>query len=449
MNRVHLIGIGGSGLSAIARVLLERGFQVSGSDRTISPLAIALEDAGVKLFRSHNPANVHGADVVVRSSAVPDDNPEVVEAKLLGIPVLKRAEFLDMLLKDYFCIAIAGTHGKTTTTAMVSWILTESGKDPSFIIGGVSPDLHGNAHAGKGSCFVIEADEYDRMFLGLKPAVAVVTNVEHDHPDCFPTPEDYFQAFLQFSQGVQNEGLLVVCQDDPGAARLLVAAKRQAIRVRSYSLSDAQPIEHKNGITRFQFRGMQVAISLPGLHNVRNALAALIVADELSLPSEIVIQALSKFHGTGRRFEVIGQVGDVVIIDDYAHHPTEIRATLEAARMRYPDKRIWAVWQPHTFSRTRQLFEGFSTAFMAADVVVVTDVYAAREALPTDGFTSKSVADAIASQGPGQAFFIPARDQVQDFLLQRLSPGDVLLVLSAGDADSISAGVLSALEKAY
>jgi UDP-N-acetylmuramate--alanine ligase len=451
LTHVHLVGIGGSGLSAIARILHERGFLVSGSDRAPSAFTSALQGMGIFIYPSHVATNVHGADLVVRSSAIPDDNPEVVEAKRLGIPVLKRAELMDMLLDGFRCIAVAGTHGKTTTSAMISWILKEVGRDPSYIIGGISLNLANNAGNGSGKDFVIEADEYDRMFLGLKPFIAVITNIEYDHPDCYPTPEEYFQAFSVFVQGLQVGGLLVACKDDQGVANLLSKIDQTGLRVQPYKLSDAEFLGHQEGTTHFIYKGIEFSLQLPGFHNVRNALAALKVVEELGIPLHQAVGALEKFRGTARRFEVKGEVGGIVIIDDYAHHPTEIQATLDAARMRYPGRRTIVVWQPHTYSRTQKLFHEFVEAFSAADLVVVTEVYAARENLPEDGLSARTIAEAISAAktkpSSGQAYFLPTRDQARNFLLEQLVPGDVLMVLSAGDADLISSEIYTILQK--
>ncbi len=451
MTHVHFIGIGGSGLSAIARLLLENGYTVSGSDRLMSPLARDLAAAGVQVTIGHAPANIAGADVVVRSSAVPDDNPEVIAARAAGIAVLKRAEFLGQYIADKRGVAVAGTHGKTTTTAMIAWMLRQLGQDPSYIIGGVSKDLGGNAHAGRGEAFVIEADEYDRMFLGLHPEIAVVTNLEHDHPDCYPTPADYHAAFAAFVQGMKPGGLLLACADDLGAASLLVEPLA-CCRSLSYGLSSTAHYRAAN-LARNERGGLQfnalreeaplVAVSLrvPGEHNVRNALAALAVADAFGLSLADAAAALGEFTGTGRRFDLQGEAWGVDVIDHYAHHPTEIRATLAAARSRYPGRRIWAVWQPHTYSRTQTLLADFTSAFGNADRVIVTEIYAAREQNP--GFSAAVVAAQIQ---PTPAHFSPTLEEAGNYLLSNLQPGDVLLVLSAGDADQISARVLVELK---
>lgn len=473
-KRVHFIGIGGAGLSAIALLLLERGTAVSGSDRQLSPLALRLRQAGAQVFAGHRTENVDGAGLVVRSSAIPDDNVEVQAALSAGIPVLKRADFLGRLMEGSTGVAVAGSHGKTTTTSMVAWMLTTLGRDPSYIIGGVSANLGSNAHAGHGPEFVIEADEYDRMFLGLRPQIAVVTNVEHDHPDCYPTPEDFFQAFSEFAGRILPGGLLLACTDDTGAARLLAEAKSRGQRTTAYGIEEkgagnrgegnrgldylAQNL-HPNdqGGFTFELSGAPVpyplspvSLGVPGLHNVRNALAALGVAGELGLPLEEAAAALAEFKGAGRRFEIKGHAGGVTMIDDYGHHPTAIRATLAAARARYPGRRLWAVWQPHTYSRTMALFDDFAAAFADADLVVVTEIYPAREDPPPGGYSSRKVAEAIsagaAASHPG-VHFSPGLAEARDYLLERLSPGDVLLVFSAGDADQVSVQVLERLRE--
>ncbi len=448
-----MIGIGGTGLSAIARVLLESGNRVSGSDMQASPLALSLQEAGVPVYIGHRPENVHGADLVIRSSAIPDSNPEVVEALRLGLPVYKRADFLGKLMVGRQCIAVAGTHGKTTTTAMIAWIFTSLGQNPSYIIGGVSENLGANAHAGNGPAFVIEADEYDRMFLGLQPSIAVVTNIEHDHPDCYPHPGDYFQAFLEFSRRLAPQGILIACADDPGAVRLMQQCKSEGSQVISYSTLEAdyratslssQPDAGYSFEAHQQGRLLaKISLQVPGIHNVRNALAALAVARQSGLPVEEAAHALSEYRGAGRRFEVRGQAAGVTVIDDYAHHPTEIRATLAAARARYPGRTLWAVWQPHTFSRTQALFTDFVAAFGDADHVLVTEVYASREGALSGQYSSRSVVEAMSHP---DARYVPTLEQAADTLVSELTSGDVVLVMSAGDADQISGRVLAALQ---
>ena len=465
---MHFIGIGGTGLSAIARVMLESGYQVTGSDRAMSLLARGLQEDGVRITIGHQAENIQDAQVVVRSSAIPDDNIEVLAAHKRGIPVLKRSEFLSILLEGHIGIAVAGTHGKTTTTAMIAWMLTYLKQDPSFICGGVLNNLGSNAHAGHGEAFVIEADEYDRMFLGLKPKIAVITNIEHDHPDCYPTRVDFFNAFDQFASQVWTEGALLVCSNDPGASRLGQAARARGQKVISYAIQADdhrqfdQPADYlakemrpeADGGISFTFVYPQtsqqvsqyprVRLQVPGKHNVQNALAALAIAHQMHLPIDQATQALAEFQGTGRRFQVRAQVAGITVIDDYAHHPTEIKATLSAARMRYAMSRLWVVWQPHTYSRTRLLFNDFAAAFEQADQVIVTDIYAAREKEPDDGFSSRQLVTAMSDS---KVRYITDFSQVAAYLVDHMQAGDVLLVLSAGDADQISTQVVLLLQE--
>jgi UDP-N-acetylmuramate--alanine ligase len=462
MARVHFIGIGGSGLSAIARFLLERGDTVTGSDRVLSPFASELQKAGATVYIGHHPRNITGADWVVRSSAIPDDNPEVRAAELAKIPVYKRADWLGQLMVDKVGIAVAGTHGKTTTSAMIAWVLTELNRDPSFIVGSTLNNLGVNAHAGKGNAFIIEADEYDRMFLGLKPRIEVVTSIEHDHPDIYPTFEDMYAAFESFVDLLPVDGTLIVCADDSGATSLIKHARQESKAVVGYTVQGEMTINSPNWIQAraleansmggFSFEvasnltgspsSVKVDLQVPGIHNVHNALAVLAVVELLGLSAQDAAEALAKFTGTGRRFEIRGEVRGVTIIDDYAHHPTEIVATLAAARARYPERRIWAVWQPHTYSRTQTLFIEFSRAFKDADEVIVSEVYASRE--PKQEFTS---AEIVSAMPHASARYIETLKEISQYLIENIQPGDVLLVLSAGDADQISTDVLAGVQE--
>ena len=461
MTHVHFIGIGGSGLSAIARLLLESGYTVSGSDRVLTPFADDVRKAGATVYVGHHPRNLTDVDWIVRSSAVTDDNPEVAAAQRTGIPVYKRADFLGRLMEDKTGIAIAGTHGKTTTTAMTAWVLTKLDRDPSFIVGSVVNGLGVNAHAGTGHTFVIEADEYDYMFLGLKPRIAVVTSIEHDHPDLFPTLESVYRAFEKFVDLLPEEGTLIVCAEDTGAAALIPHVRKAGRNVISYGVQgdmtintplwvQAQDVK-PNARGGFDFTALtnlsnktsgavKVSLQVPGQHNVRNALAVLAIVSVLGLSRRKAVQALKDFTGTSRRFELRGEVNGIRIFDDYAHHPTEIRATLAGARARFPQARLWAVWQPHTYSRTKTLFLDFARAFKDADRVIVTEVYAARE--PIEAFTS---AEIVSTMPHLSARYIETLPEVTAYLLKNLEPGDVVLVLSAGDADQVSTAVLKGL----
>ena len=399
--------------------------------------------------------------MVIRSSAIAEDNPEVEAAKRAGIPVYKRADFLGQLMPEKTGIAVAGTHGKTTTTAMIAWTLYAMNRDPSFIVGSTLNNLKVNAHAGKGRLFVIEADEYDRMFLGLKPHIEVVTNLEHDHPDCFPTYEDMYSAFQSFVDLLPADGTLIGCAEDEGAMRLLSYARRKGLSVISYSLQGEMTINSPQWLQArtskpnqhggFDFSVttnmgaeaasiVKVSLQVPGEHNVRNALATLSVIAALGLPLQEAADALGEFTGTGRRFEVRGEYKGVIVVDDYAHHPTEIRAALAGAKAHYPNHRIWAVWQPHTYSRTQSLFFEFSRAFGDADEVLVTEIYASREA--KQEFSSAEVVSAMPHPS---VRYTGSLEDTTDYLLKNLRSGDIVIVLSAGDADQISTDLLKKL----
>lgn len=455
---VHFIGIGGTGLSAIARVLLESGYRVSGSDRQMSPLAHNLQTAGVRVIIGHFPENISGADFVIRSSAIPDDHIEVQAARRAGIPVLKRAEFFPELLAGKRTIAVAGTHGKTTAAAMLAWMLYAIEMDPSFIVGGVVENLAVNARLGKSPFFVIEADEYDCMFLGIKPEIALVTNVEYDHPDCFATPEIFYQAFVEFSKGISpNHGKLIVCAEDKGSWRLIKEIKNN-YPVFSYGFSPIDPnykadfqglniSRSQEGCYSFTMmkrgeRLTDVCLSVPGRHNALNALGALAVLDALNMPVDQAAATLNHFQGANRRFEIQGEANGVVFIDDYAHHPTEIQATLAAAKDRFPNNRIIVVWQPHTYSRILALWNGFAHAFSNADQVIVTNIYAAREQAP-DRF---SIEEQVKKIEHPQVYYQDSLQDTCNFLMKMLKPGDVLVVMSAGDADKISQIVMQELK---
>lgn len=451
-QRVHLIGIGGAGLSAIARVLMEQGASVSGSDLVISPVAEALARDGASIFAGHGAENVAGADVVVASSAVPEDNVEIQAARALGIPVLRRPAFLGRMMDGKRGVAVAGTHGKTTTTAMIATILLKAEQDPTFIVGGVVADLGTNARFGAGRLFVIEADEYECTFLSLKPDLAVITNVEHDHPDCYPTFADFRSAFESFVDLVPEEGLLVVCGDDP-VARSIGQSQAGKKSVRFFGLGDqadwrAEEIQANfaGGVDFLAVHQEEtlglVRLRVPGAHNASNAMAALVATDFLGIPFAVAREALRSFRGVARRFEIKGEAEGVVVIDDYAHHPTEIQATLQAAEERFPKRRLWAIWQPHTYSRTKQLLGAFAESFDRADRVIVLPIYAARE---TDTL-GISASDVVEAMDRGEARVAGSLEEAVGWLLTAVRPGDVVLTLSAGDGNWVGERLLAELE---
>ncbi|MDO9545741.1 MAG: UDP-N-acetylmuramate--L-alanine ligase [Pelolinea sp.] len=453
MTHYHLIGIGGTGLSAIARVLFERGNTVSGSDMLLSPLAQELMNLGIPVSIGHEAKNILGADLIIRSSAIPDSNPEIAAALETNIPILKRREFLSELTTGSIVISIAGTHGKTTTSSMIAWCLSELGADPSYVIGGTVKNLASNAHAGKGKYFVIEADEYDRMFLGLDPDVLVITNIEYDHPDCFPTEEKYFDAFHELTEKIKPGGTLIACADHPGVVQLLkqIGEKQKTVTYGTieecnYRIED---LTHTPGfgvafslnypiIEAKEKSNDRISLPIPGTHNAFNAAAAIAVIKTIGLSTQNAIHALEKFKGTGRRFDILGIAAGITIVDDYAHHPTEIQATISAARCRYPDRRIWTVWQPHTYSRTKELFDDFIVSFNESDHVIVTEIYASRE--KENSFSSTKVVESM--DHPDVCYIAHLKD-VTEFLKKKLKDGDILLVLSAGDANRISQEMLN------
>jgi len=451
-KRVHFIGIGGAGLSAIARVVMEQGVEISGSDLVLSPVAKALARDGARVFAGHRAENVAGAELIVVSSAVPASNVEVQAARTAGIPVLERPEFLGQMMDGQVGVAVAGTHGKTTTTAMLASILLEAGRDPTFVVGGVIAGLETNARAGEGSLFVIEADEYDRTFLSLRPKVAIVTNVEHDHPDCYPTFADFRAAFEEFVALVPREGLLVICWDDPVARELGERRRAAGAAVTFFGLGEGAEWRAEEVRPNFaggvdflathegQMLGL-VRLRQPGEHNASNAMAALAVADFFDVLFRVARSALTEFRGVGRRFQVKGEAGGVIVIDDYAHHPTEIRATLRAARGRFPHQSLWVVWQPHTYSRTVELLEEFAQGFGVADRVIVLPIYAARE-IDTLGVSS---ADVVAAMAHPDVRCAGSLDEALVWLGTEVRPGDVVLTLGAGDGDRVGEWLLEVL----
>lgn len=444
-QHIHLVGIGGFGLSAIARILLEQGYYISGSDRSANALTDALEKEGAVIYKGHDAQNVIGAEMVIASSAVAFDHVELAMARALGIPVYKRSDVMADIMSGHTSIAVAGTHGKTTTSAMIAHILMEAGQNPSYIIGGILRNTGRNAGVGSGRAFVVEADEYDNMFHGLRPQIAVVTNVEFDHPDFFATPSEMIQSFSKFIGLLPHDGLLITCADDQTTAILGQNRLVSGLPVAMYGIDSpmanwrAANIQlDVSGQTTFEVINDNHSLGgfhllVPGRHNVQNALAALIAVETQGVPFEVAAQALANFQGAGRRFDLRGEIGGVIVIDDYAHHPTAIRATLDAARHRYPKHQIWAVWQPHTYSRTQALLDSYLTAFEAADHVLITDIYAAREE-PIPGVSAEEVVKAM--KHPDARYTPGLRDATRTLLTDVQAPA-VIVIMSAGDAPLI------------
>jgi UDP-N-acetylmuramate--alanine ligase len=447
---VHVVGIGGTGMSAIARVLLGQGYRVTGSDRMAGALVSALVIEGAAVMIGHDPAHVGAADAVIATSAAADEHVEIAAARARGIPVFRRADVLGDLTHGKRVIAIAGTAGKTTTTAMIAHMLVTLGQDPSYVLGGTLPTTGRNGHAGQGRMFVIEADEYDHMFLGLVPHVAVITNIVWDHPDFFPTLASKIRAFELFSERIAPRGTMLAYSGDSGAVGLLsYFARRSGVTVLSYGSDPKDSIRisqvsFSGGLPSFTllldggYTRVPVRLSVPGMHNVLNAAAAIgaihAAGGEMPPPYRLA-DALERFTGADRRFQVMGERAGVVVVDDYAHHPLKISAALQAARSRYPDRAIWAVWQPHTYTRTQALWDDFTTCFADADHVLVTPIYAAREQ-PIAGVDGAAIAAALAARHP-DARHVESFDVALNTLHRDVRAPAVIILLSAGDAPLI------------
>lgn len=441
LRRLHFVGAGGVGMSGIAEILLQATpLEISGCDLARSEITDRLERLGARMAVGHDAAHVENADLLVISSAVAESNPEVAAARERGIPVIRRAEMLGEIMRLKQGVAIAGTHGKTTTTSLTGMVLTEAGFDPTIVVGGQVHILGTNARLGRGDYLVAEADEFDRSFLELTPVVAVITNIEADHLDTYRDLDEIHDAFAAFANRVPFFGAVIACADDPGVRAILPRIQRRAVTYGASAEADlsARDVRLDASGTCFEvWNGEQgrlgaVRLRLPGRHNVLNALAAVAAGRELLVPFETIARALSAFTGVVRRFELKGERGGVLVVDDYAHHPTEIRATLAAARQVYPDRRIVALFQPHLFSRTRDFTGEFGAALAAADMNIVMDVYPSREA-PIPGVTGELVADAARRAGKGRVLYSPEKTEVVDTLERTLAPGDLLLTLGAGD----------------
>ena len=441
LRRIHFVGAGGVGMSGLAEILLlSTPLEISGCDRERSENTDRLTRLGAKIAYAHDPKHVTEADLLVTSSAVSDSNPEVEAALERGVPVIRRAEMLAEIMRLKQGIAIAGTHGKTTTTSLAGMVLTEAGLDPTIVVGGRVRILGTNARLGKGDFLVAEADEFDRSFLKLTPVVAVVTNIEADHLDCYKDLDDILDSFAIFANRVPFYGAVIACADDAGVQRILPLVKR---RVVTYGVSDEAALRARqirleaSGTTFEVWEGDtwclgSVRLSLPGKHNVQNALAAIAVGRELSIPFPTITRALCEFTGVIRRFETKGERGGVLVVDDYAHHPTEITATLAAARQVYPGRRLVALFQPHLFSRTRDFSAEFGRALTACDLALVTDVYPSREK-PLPGVTGELIAEAARAAGQANVLYLSDKKRVNDEMEGLLKPGDLLLTLGAGD----------------
>jgi UDP-N-acetylmuramate--alanine ligase len=453
INCVHFVGIGGSGMSGIAEVMLSLDYSVQGSDLKSNKQTLRLEKQGATVFIGHAADNIRDADAVVVSSAVDASNPEVAAAREQLMPVVSRAEMLAELMRFRYSVAVAGTHGKTTTTSLVASILAEGGLDPTFVIGGRLKSADANARLGQGDYLVAEADESDASFVHLKPMLAVVTNIDADHMSTYDGDVGKLKSsFVEFLHNLPFYGLAVVCTDDPGVNDVLADIGRS---ITTYGINDEADVRAVNivftaataefDVVRKSSDGLlHVKLQLPGMHNVRNALAAIAVADELQVSNDALAKALEEFEGIDRRFQCLGEVqtsaGTVMLVDDYGHHPTEIAATLSAANSGWPGKRVVLVFQPHRYSRTRDLLDDFATVLSDADVLVLLEVYAAGEE-PIAGADGRAMARAIRSRGSVEPVFVETLDDLQPVLLDLLEDGDLLLTMGAGDIGAYAAGL--------
>ncbi len=443
-QRIHLVGIGGIGMSGIAEVLLTLGYSVSGSDTKPSTITERLQDLGATIYEGHKASNVEGAHVVVVSSAVKTDNAEVAEAHKKKIPVIPRAEMLAELMRLKYGVAVAGAHGKTTTTSIVASVLAAAHLDPTFVIGGKVNQAGTTARLGKGEYFVVEADESDRSFLMLAPVVAVVTTIDREHLDQYSSLEDIQDAFIQFVNRVPFYGAAVLCIDEPNVQAIIPHVKRPIITYGTSNQADLVISEVKLEGHGSEFRltyktddlGFFRLFHPPGLHNVRNAAAAAAVALYLNVPCDLIRDGLAKFAGVGRRFDIKGVVNGITVIDDYGHHPAEIRATLEAARI-CKFNRLLVLFQPHRYTRTQHLWDEFCRAFNQADVLVLTDIYAASET-PIAGITSEALANAIRDAGHKNVHYFRSMQESIENLLRAARPGDAVLTIGAGNVSRAS-----------
>jgi len=457
IQRIHFVGIGGIGMSGIAEILLNLGYKISGSDLKSSSVTQRLATLGATTFEGHIAQNVEGAEVVVTSSAISPDNPEVAEARKQHIPVIQRAEMLAELMRLKYGIAIAGMHGKTTTTSMVAAVLAAGGLDPTVVVGGRVDAMGSNARLGKSQYLVAEADESDRSFLKLSPILSIVTNIDREHMDCYRNMRDVRQTFLEFMDRVPFYGMIVACNDDPILRKLLPQVQRRVLTYGTRRGSDflirpgtieQQPGEHRPlSHFRVSYRAKQLAdfaLHVPGTHNILNATAAIAAGIGLDIPVDTIRGALENFRGVDRRFQLKGKVGDISVIDDYGHHPTEIRATLAAARQ-CGFRRIHVIFQPHRYTRTKELMEEFTTAFQNADTLRILDIYAASEQ-PIEGITGEALAARIQEVSGQNVRYGTSFAEVAEAVSAEAEAGDLILTLGAGSISQLGPAILEKLQ---
>lgn len=452
-EHVHFIGIGGYGMSAIARVMLDMGYRVSGSDVASQDLTEKLSAQGAKVFIGHEAKNVSGADLVVFSTALPKDNVEMLEAEKLQIPILHRSQMLARLLNEQSGVAVAGAHGKTTTSSMIALVMEECQLDPTYIIGGEIMNVGSNAKSGRGEYLIAEADESDGSFLNYHPAVAIVTNIEADHLENYDGSYDKLKdAYRQFLNHVKEDGIAVVCQDCPDVRELIPGIKANVITYgidenADYTASNLSFVDRTSSFDvhhHGKYLG-RAKLSVPGKHNVYNALATIITCLNAGLAFEKIAEALFEFRGAKRRFQVLLEQDGLIVIDDYAHHPTEIQATISAAKA--IGKRIIAVFQPQRYTRTHFLFDAFSRSFGEADEVIITSIYSPAGEKRIEGVTSEKLVEMICQNSHSEAKFIATKEEVQEYLLQHIQSGDLVLTMGAGDIWKVAKHIADRLRK--
>ena len=438
VNKVHFVGIGGIGMSGIAELLLNLGFSVSGSDLNDSEIIQNLRSKGAMIYEGHHAKNLGDCEVLVYSSAVPEDNPELIAARGKNVTIIKRAEMLgELIALKQTSIGVGGTHGKTSTSSMVGALLSHAQLDPTLVVGGLVKNIDTNSQLGSGDLIVVEADEYDKSFLQLKPTISVITNIEQEHMDCYDDLEDLHNSFTQFANAVPFYGAVLACLDSPGVQDIIPKIKRPVITYGFTSQADisAKNIQSKETKTTYSLYKQnqkcgKVTLNVPGKHNVLNSLAAAAIGFEMGLSAKTIIAGIGSYGGVRRRFEIKGIAGNVMVVDDYAHHPTEVSATLQAARDGW-DRRIIAVFQPHLFSRTKSFYKEFAAAFMDSDVLIVTDIYPAREK-PIKGVTGKLVFNAARSTGHKNVHYIPDLENLQVALDDIIQENDMVITIGAG-----------------
>jgi UDP-N-acetylmuramate--alanine ligase len=444
IKNIFFVGIGGIGMSALAKILLKNGYKIFGSDQNPNNMTYLLKNKGAIIYQDHQAANItQDIDLLVYSSAIPEDNPEIQEATRKEIPAIKRSEMLAKLMENKFGIAVAGTHGKTTTTSMISYIAIEAGLDPTITVGGILKNIRSNARLGNSRYFITEADEYDRSFLKLKPNIAVITNIETDHLDCYNNLNNIKDSFIEFTANVTSDGIVICNYDNPVLLEIIPKIPRRVITYGTGEQAEyrAKNIYFSKETSKFEVYNQnhnlgEVHLNIPGNHNIHNALATIILGTELGISFKKIKQILSLFQGVERRFDIKGMINNIMIIDDYAHHPTEIEATIKSIRSGW-NNRLIVVFQPHLYTRTKDFYKEFASALQKADTIIVSDVYPAREK-PINGVTGELISDWLTKTGQKEVYYIKDKTTIAEHLLKIIKSGDIVITMGAGDIGGVS-----------